>query len=431
MGDIGKSQRSTFLAGTTMTTASTQTPTGRTSSLIGRQPIVDRERVVVAYELFDRSVENHVHDTSSDISLLFNAMADTGNELGIESKTIFINRTHQSLLDGHLDLVRPEKIVIEVGPVPGHDAAGIEALLQTLADLRKHGYRLAFNHTVLAPAYKSWQALADYVKVDMLVTKPDLLKPIVGAIKARTGATVVAEKIETVELFSAAAEAGVTLFQGYWIAHPQVVKVKVVAPSQVSVLQLFNLVRKQAETSEIEALLKRDAMLGFNLMRLINSAGFGLAREVSSFRHAVMLIGMKRLFRWTALLLTASGVNGAASVVGTTAVVRGRMMELLGAGTLTQEECESAFVVGIFSLLDEMLCIPMDQALELLSLPTPLTNAISRGTGVYGRMLTLTKAAEGSDDVTFTRVAGELKYTNHHINTAHLEALVWADSLSL
>jgi c-di-GMP-related signal transduction protein len=410
---------------------STDSPPVRVSNLIGRQPIVDLARAVVAYELFDRSTEGNGHNTSSDISMLFNAMSDTGSELGIETKTIFINRTHQSLMDGHLDLVRPERIVIEVGPVAAHDSAGIEALLPTLLELRAHGYKLAFNHTVLATAYKSWQPLAAYVKLDMTAIKPDLIKPIVAAVKARTKAQLVAEKIETAELFKLASEQDIALFQGYWIAHPKVVKVKVVAPSQASVLQLFSLVRKQAETDEIEALLKRDAMLGFNLMRLINSAGFGMTREVTSFRHAVMLIGMKRLFRWTALLLTVSRTNGAAAVVGTTAVVRGRMMELLGAGTLSQEDCDSAFVVGIFSLLDEMLCVPMAQALELLALPESLSEAILHGSGVLGRMLALTKAAEGGDDATFSQVAQELHYTNHHVNTAHLESLVWADSLSL
>ncbi len=76
-------------------------------------------------------------------------------------------------------------------------------------------------------------------------------------------------------------------------------------------------------------------------------------------------------------------------MISTTAVVRGRMMELLGTGTLNQEECDTAFVVGIFSLLDEMLCAPIQSALELLSLPTVITEALLHGTGIYGRMTTM------------------------------------------
>jgi EAL and modified HD-GYP domain-containing signal transduction protein len=269
------------------------------------------------------------------------------------------------------------------------------------------------------------------VKLDTLVIKPELLAPIVTAARARTRALLVAEKIETQEHFSRACALGFDLFQGYWIDRPQVVKTKVVAPAHASVLQLFNLVRKSAEIEEIEELLKRDAMLGFNLLRLLNSAAFGLNKEVTSFRHAVLLIGMKRLFRWTALLLTASRGSGGAAVIGQTAVVRGRMMELMGAGSLTPEECDHAFVAGIFSLLDDMLSVTMGEALNLLTLPQPVTDAILHGTGVLGRMLALARAAEASDDAAFASIAIELGYDSHHINMAHLEALVWADSFTL
>lgn len=400
-------------------------------NLIARQAIVDAQRNVVAYALYDRSTQNQLHDTGSDISLLFNAMADTSNALGVQSKTLFINRTHQSLLGDHLDMAMPGKLAIEVAPIPDHDPAAIATLHLTLSDLRERGFKLIFDHTVVAPAYKDWQPLAHYVKLDMQTVPPEMHKPLVGAIKARTQATLVAEKIETAEQFASAAALGAQLFQGYFIDRPEVVKTKVVTPAHASVLQLFNLVRTQAEIEEIEALLKRDAMLGFNLMRLINSAGFGLTQEVTSFRHAVMLIGMKRLQRWAALLLTASRTDGAAAITGTNAVVRGRMMELLGNERLSVEECESAFVVGLFSLLDDMLAVPMADALQLLSLPAPITEAIQQGTGVLGRMLALTKAAESYDDASFASLAAELNYSSHQINMAHMDALVWADSIGL
>lgn len=417
----------------TSTTPTNQTPATPlpAGGLIARQPIVDSQGTVWAYELFDRSTQANARDAGSDISLLFNAMADSSNALGIESKTIFINRTHQSLMHDHLDLVRPERIVIEVGPVPQHEPQGIEHLQTTLGDLRRNGYRLAFNHTVLAPVYRSWQALADFVKIDMLVTRPDVLKPMVAAVRARTQARIVAEKVETAEAHTSAEQEGIELFQGYWVGHPQVTKIKVVAPAHTNVLQLFSLVRQGAEIEDIETLLKRDAVLGFNLLRTINSAGFGLTQKVTSFRHAVMLLGMQRLARWTALLLASSRSGEGTSVIGTTAVVRGRMMELLGTGHLQPDAVDQAFMVGIFSLLDEMLAVDMPTALGMLNLGPEIRDAILLRTGTLGRMLALTQAAESSDDAAFASTAMELGYSSHHINSAHLEALVWADSLGL
>ena len=407
------------------------TPLPAPSPLIARQAIVDAQRQVVAYALYDRSTPNQQFDAGSDIALLFNAMADASNTLGVQTKPLFLKRTHASLHGEHLDLAMPEKLVITVPPIPGHDPQGIAALQPTLAQLHARGFPLAFDHTVVAPAYKEWQPLAHYVKLDMAAVPVDMHKPLAAAIKARTRAMLLAEKIENAAQFDSALALGAQRMKGFWIDRPEVVKTKVVAPNQANALQLFNLVRQQADVDTIEALLKRDAVLGFNLLRLIHSAGFGLTQEVSSLRHAVMLVGLKRLMRWTALLLTASRGDGPSAMIGNTAVVRGRMMELLGAGTLSPEECESAFVVGLFSMLDDMLGIPMEDALQLLDLSAPLSQAILRHEGTLGRMLALTKAAEDNNDALFASLAVELNFSSHHINMAHMDALVWADAVTL
>jgi EAL and modified HD-GYP domain-containing signal transduction protein len=143
-----------------------------------------------------------------------------------------------------------------------------------------------------------------------------------------------------------------------------------------------------------------------------------------------MLMGMKKLFRWTALLLTVARDGQTPAMVGTTAVVRGRMMELLGAGTLTPEQCDDAFITGMFSLLDDMMGVPMEQALGLLELPDSVTGAILKKEGVLGQMLALTIACESNDDDAFAVTANALNFSNHHINMSHMEALVWADAFA-
>ncbi len=398
-------------------------------SLIARQPILDVNRHVAAYELFDRTTAPNAFGVESDIFLSFSAMNHIGEDMLQGPMLIFINRTHQSLTGGHLDLVRADKVVLKIGPVPGHVKEDIEALQHTLRDLKNRGFRLAFNHTVLAPVYAPWQELADFVKLDLTAIKIEQLRTFVAATKLRTHARLIAEKVETAEQFAALSAQGVTLFQGYWVANPEIIKTKVVAPEYAHVLNLLNLVRNQASTDAIEAVLKRDAVLGFNLLRLINSCGFGLTREITSFRDAVMLMGLNRLMRWAALLLITSKDGGGASVIGTTAVVRGRMMELLAVNAIATEDRDSAFLVGLFSLLDKMLGIPLQQALALLSLPQAVTDAVLQRSGVFGEMLVLTVACENNDDVRCAEAATLLGLDNHQINMAHMEALIWADAL--
>ena len=204
--------------------------------------------------------------------------------------------------------------------------------------MTQRGFRLAFNHTVLTKAYASWLPYATFIKFDMTLLKPEAVAPFILYAKDATKARLVAEKVETAEQHDMLQKVGIKLFQGYWFAKPVLVKGQTIRPAQANIIQLINLVRKQADTSEIEEVFKRDPTLSFNLLRFLNSASFGLSVEITSFRHAVMLLGLKKMFRWAALLMATSRVGGAAPAVGAMAVVRGRLMELLAAELLSPED---------------------------------------------------------------------------------------------
>ena len=407
-------------------------PPGNQSSvaMIARQAIVNAQQVVVGYELFNRSRSGAAHTAATDVILVFTALSHAGTEELVGKKLIFVNCTHESLSGGHLELVDPDKVVLEIPPL-GHAAAEeVATRLPILTGLRDRGFHLAFNHTVLQSAYAPWLPLADYIKLDLSVLAPDQLAVLISYAGRHSKAELIAEKVETAQQYDMVSSQGVQLFQGYWFARPALVETKLLTPSQASIIELINQVRKQASTDEIEEVLKKDAGLAFNLMRLINSAGFGLSREITSFRQAVMLMGLKKLFRWAALLLTASRNNGTPSSVGHTAVVRGRLMELLALETLPPEDADQAFVVGIFSLLDVMLSMPMESAIGLLNVPEPVAAALLRREGFLGDLLTLAEACESSDDALFDRAAGLLHLTSQQINFAHLQALAWADHIS-
>lgn len=396
---------------------------------IARQAILDQNREVIAYELYDRSKKWTEHNASSDAEMLFNVLSHAELQSLIGRKLMYINCTHESLSGSHLELIHPERVVLEVPPVANHGAAEIEACLPAMEAVKGRGFRLAFGHQTLARQYAAWLPLASFIKVDMQKVPADKLEPLVRFAEKFSAAQIIAEKVETIEQYELAARVGIKLFQGYWFATPVLVRGQTLRPSQANIIQLINLIRKPAEVSEIEEVLKRDPTLSFNLLRFINSAGFGLNVEVTSFRHAVMLLGLQKLFRWAALLLTTSRVGEAAPAVGKTAVVRGRLMELLVLEKLTAHEADDAFVIGVFSLLDTMLGLPMEQALGSISLAPPVTEALLKREGQFAPFLDLTLACEGEDDEAFARLATELQLTNHQVNWAHLQALAWAEDL--
>ncbi|MCW8165754.1 HDOD domain-containing protein [Verminephrobacter aporrectodeae subsp. tuberculatae] len=408
-------------------------PVDENLAIIARQAIVDEHRTVYGYELFDRSTASNAHTATSDAALLFNALSYAGTEALVGKKTMFINCTHDSLLGAHLELIHPEKVVLEVPPLPDDSTpAEIEGRIPTLQALRARGFRLAFDQRALRRAYTGWLPLAAFIKLDLQAIKPEQAGPLISFISTHSRAMLIAEKVETAEQYELMRRLGVKLYQGYWFARPSLVKATTIRPAQASIIQLINLVRKQASTSEIEELLKKDPSLSFNLLRFINSSGFGLSCEVTSFRHAVMILGLNKLFRWAALLMTTSrGGGGAPPAVGQTAVVRGRLMELLAAELLPPEECDNAFVVGLFSLLDSMLGMPLEKALASVALPEPVMGALLHGTGVFAPFLELVKACESGDEAVFARTTDALQLSNRQVNWAHLQALTWAESLNV
>lgn len=396
---------------------------------IARQAILDESRNVIAYELYDRSKKFSEHSAASDAEMLFNVLSHAELQSLIGRKLMYLNCTHESLSGKHLELIHPERVVLEVPPVADHGATEIEARIPAMEAVKARGFRLAFGHQTLARQYAAWLPLASFIKIDLQKVPADKLEPLVRFAEKHSGAQVIAEKVETVEQYELASRVGIKLFQGYWFATPVLVRGQTLRPAQAHIIQLINLIRKPAEVGEIEELLKRDPTLSFNLLRFINSAGFGLNVEISSFRHAVMLLGLQKLFRWAALLMTTSRMGETAPAVGKMAVVRGRLMELLVAELLPPEHADDAFVVGIFSLLDTMLGLPMAQALESISLSSNITDSLLQRKGMYAPFLELTLACESADDEAFARAATQLQLSNHQVNWAHLQALAWAESL--
>ncbi|MEY3446913.1 MAG: hypothetical protein RIR45_1668 [Pseudomonadota bacterium] len=397
---------------------------------IARQAILDSKSKVIGYELFDRSMESGAHSAASDAQMLFNVLSTSDEEGSAVNTTFFINCTLDSVAGGHLDLVAPERVVLEIPPASISQSDEIQDRLCSLLEVKKRGFRLAFEYSVLTRPYESWLPLASFIKFDLSRIKPDTIGAFVKLAQSKSNALLIAEKVETRDQYQQMAGLGISLFQGYWFAKPVLVQGRTVRPAQATILQLINLVRNQASTAEIEELIKRNPTLSFNLLRFINSAGFGMRTTVTSFKHAVMLLGLKRLFKWAALLMTTSQDSDLPVAVGTTAVVRGRLMELLATESLPPEECDNAFVVGVFSLLDAMLGISMEAALATLSLPESVTAALLHGNGPLAPYLALTVACETGNDAVFAQAAEHLNLTSNQINMAHLQALSWADTLA-
>jgi EAL and modified HD-GYP domain-containing signal transduction protein len=403
---------------------------------IARQPIVDRKQHIIGYELFARDSATAQsapaqHTVESDSMLLFNALSNIGAENLFGEKLAFINCVVDDFKSEHLDMVFPERIVLEVPRIYGDDAAAIAEVAALLKPLRDRGFRLAAGPFAAASPYAAWLPLLSFIKADVQSVSPTVALALQRKTDAYRNLRLVAERVETPEQFKTYFDIGFHGFQGYYFARPQTVSAKVVNPAYANVLQLMNLVMRQAELNEIEQVLKRDPALSFKLLRYINSSGFGLMSEVTSFRHAAAILGYKKLFRWLALLLATVPGNAASPAIARTAITRARMMELLVKDALSAEDADNAFIVGIFSLLDLMLGVPMDKALAEITLPESVVMALLHDRGVFGSYLQLARAVEQRDFDNLDFLSSALGLPGWRVSSAHLAALSWVEQLGI
>lgn len=203
----------------------------------------------------------------------------------------------------------------------------------------------------------------------------------------------------------------------------------VVAPGMQTIVELIRQVDKEEPIEKLENALKRDPALAFKLLRYINSPAFGLRVEISSFRHAIMMLGYKRLKRWLALLLATASKDVNIKPVMFAAVRRGLLMEELVRNSGDEEMRSEMFICGVFSLLDRMFQQPFAKLLESIPVPEQVRQALVSQSGPYQPYLELVAAIEAEALYDIREAAGKLMMSVSEINRAELRALMNASEL--
>ena len=206
-------------------------------------------------------------------------------------------------------------------------------------------------------------------------------------------------------------------------------KGKPVQPGMDVIVDLIRRVDAEQEIDQLEAVLKRDPTLAFKLLRYINSPAFGLRVEIGSFRHAIMMLGYKRLRRWLALLLATASREPDLKPTMFAAVRRGLLMEELARGSGDEEMRSEMFICGVFSLLDRMFQQPFSELLASLPVPARVAQALGEQSGPYAPYLDVVRAAESGLVYDFREAAERLMMSVAEINRAVLRALASAGDL--
>lgn len=402
---------------------------------LGRQPILDRNQEIVGYELLFRSAGNMDHavfDNNYSLAcsnVITHALASFGMHEVLGGKFGFINVHLGLLLSEMLEVLPIGQTVLELLEMIQLD----EQVIERCRELKELGFMLALDDHEFDAANDEIYYVVDIIKIDILLTGMDVLPDVVRQLR-KYPVKLLAEKVETVEQFQVCYDLGFDLFQGYFFARPVVLNRRKIDVSGLALLKLLEQLTMGASVEIIEMTFKENPGLSYNLLKLVNSVALGMREKIKTLRHAILLLGMNHLRRWTQLSLFAGhDARGLNHPLLEMAAVRGRLMETmlkqLAGRAASDEQAEAAFMVGILSLLDILFETPMVEIIANLNLNDDVSAALLRREGKLGRMLMLAEKLEVTDFDAVTVLLGECGVSLDQLLTAQLEAFNWRSSI--
>ncbi|MDC8784285.1 EAL and HDOD domain-containing protein [Roseateles koreensis] len=383
---------------------------------LGFSPLIDRQRMVTATRLTLMPLRPDAKLAADEV------LAGMAEIWPASGGRMVLNVLNEALLSELLQAQPSPNILIEVPAFMAGDA-----------ELAPHLQRLKATGVTLLLKGAPAQALAPELEACF---KFNVLDEGEASLTVPAGTPRLARLISglrTSEAIDAAFKRGAEgvlgwPMQGAYEQAPGSPKSEIQADLQV-IVELMSRVDQDEDIERLEQTLKRDPSLAFKLLRYLNSAAFGLPVEVSSFRHAIMLLGYPRLKRWLALLLTTASKDHSMRPIMYGALRRGLLMEELAKSMSDNELRDEMFICGLFSLLDHMLKQPFSKLLQSIPMPERVRQALVDGNGPYQPYLELVHAIENESVYDFRSAAEQLMLGAEEINQCVLRALAKAAQL--
>jgi EAL and modified HD-GYP domain-containing signal transduction protein len=391
---------------------------------VARQPILDLRGRLHGYELLFR--DGPGVNFRGDGDLATRTMLDNSVIFGLEKLTggvtAFVNCTSESLTEALVDVLPPSMTVLEIletiEPTPG--------VIGACRRLRAAGFRLALDDFTWRQGIEPLVELADYIKVDFILTGAEERKKLLQQL-SNYAVALVAEKVETHEEYQQARAEGFKLIQGYYFCRPVLLKNRNVPANRLSQIEILRLLHEDSiDLRKLSQLVKRDASLTYRLLRLINSPLCAVRQEVSSVQGALIAVG-EDVFRRIATLAITSELNAdQPEEVLRMAFVRGRFCEL-AAGQCALNSTEQ-YLLGLLSLLPAMLRLPMEELAPALPLREEIRQALLGARLPESNLLAWLVSHERGEWKACDAIVQAIGMDQEQLQRCYSEAVIWAES---
>ncbi|MGO9438091.1 MAG: EAL and HDOD domain-containing protein [Terracidiphilus sp.] len=393
---------------------------------VARQPILTPDERVFGYELLFRSGAAN-HFTSSDPTDATRSVIDMSSLLGLgvlcDNTLAFINCNREILLSEFITLLPPENVVLEVlSSVPPD-----EEVMQACSQLKRAGVKIALDDFIVGDPREPLAYFADFIKVDLKQTSLADAGIIVAG--HRGVCRMIAMKVETRQDFQFAKKAGFQMVQGYFFRRPQMVRTWTGSANRAIHLAILNAVLKEdLDLGQVEDLIKKDATLCFRLLRYLNSPRFGFRAEICSVRQALLILGENEVRRWCRLAVTVEMTHGRTSDLMLAALTRAHFCELVGPNAADGDL--DLFLLGLLSLMDAILEIPMAAVVDALSVHHDIKSALMQKESSLSSLYDLMLAVEAGEWENVTRLCDDMHLSEPFVSESQWKAMEWAQQVS-
>ena len=366
-------------------------PTSNKQRFLGRQAIFDEKMRLYGYELLFRSGPENAF--SGDVEDATNQTIDNCLSMIACSscENLFVNCTRNALISRSVNLLPSQTVVLEILETVTIDAEVVRAC----TELKQDGFRLALDDFSPDDNKSELIEIADYVKVDFRASDPAARQEIYKMFGKKT--IFLAEKVETLVEVQAAIAEGNKLFQGYFHARPEIIAEAQITGARAVYLQLFAaLAATPMDMKKIEDLLLMEPSLCYRLLRLANSAVYGLRYRISTIQAALNTVGEDAFRKLVTVVLAGNLSPSAVDRDAEQALERAFLCESLA--PVLRENGAELYMLGMLSMMDRMLNIPMKQLIDLISVDSRIQEALLGSVEGMGRALVLCRYEEHGGD---------------------------------
>lgn len=396
---------------------------------ITRQPVFDIHKNLFAYQLlYNKTVACPPPDQSNDritARLLSTSFLTEDIEKITGSKPCFINFTTNLLVKEIAQAFPKQKMIIDIPNISSPDPE----VLAACYSLSQKGYILAIDDFVHSEEALPLVALVNIIKINWQRSTPEQIQQMRQQL-AGLHLKYLAQNIEEHQEFEQAGRLGFNYFQGYFFARPEPLQLTEVAPSKANLLRLLAEVNSpNITTSRLEEIIATDVVLTFKLLRYINSAFFYLLKEVESVRQAITYLGEEKIQRFVTLVLISELAESKPRELMRLSIVRARFCELIAGQCPQDVSASELFLLGLFSLIDAIVDIPMVQAMEKLPLSGAIKDVLILGQGAYQPFLEIVAAYERGNWQRCLAAGKELEVDCTKLPRLYLEAIQFAGAI--